>query len=70
MSINLALVDAANNCVRVHAKAVITLHSGIQYEGELEREKVDMGTVSVNTKKGGWVVIDKEQIAAVESKPG
>lgn len=69
MTITLALADAANNCKRQDATAVITLKSGVQYEGKLDREKLDTGTAHMELNHGGWVTLDKDEIAAVEAKP-
>jgi hypothetical protein len=69
VSLNLALADAANNCDREGATAIITLKSGVQYEGKLDREKLDTGTAHMTLTHGGWVTIDKDEIAAVEAKP-
>lgn len=68
MSIRLALIDAANNCVREGATAVVTLRSGVQHEGKLNRAGVDMGTEQIETD-GGWITIDRDEIASVEARP-
>lgn len=69
MSIRISLIDTANNCAKVGAVATLTLKSGVQYTGELERSKVDLGTEQINFKDGGYVVIDRDEIAAVEARP-
>lgn len=68
MSIQLALADAARNCVRENAKVVLTLRSGVQIKGKLQQSRVsDLGTHYVDTPSGGWVAVLDEEIAAVES---
>lgn len=75
MSIELALADAANNCVREGALVTITLKSGVQYTGKLERVTgSDFGTRHMKIDKpaypgdgGGWVTMLTGEIAAVES---
>lgn len=67
MSINLALADAANNCIRENAKATLTLKgSGVQYTGRLDRSNVG-DTAQVHTEHGGWVTVVIDEIAAVAS---
>lgn len=67
MSINIALVDAANNCARQGARATITLKSGVQFTGSLKHESgADLGTVHMNIESG-WATIDRDEIAAVHS---
>lgn len=67
--LDIALLDAATNCARDGAEAILTLHSGVQYQGELERKEVVIGTVQMHLGGGGWVTIDRSQIAAVEARP-
>lgn len=68
MSIDLALADAANNCARQGATAVVTLRSGIQLEGQLERASgADLGTGHLKTG-GGWATFRVEEVAAVEAR--
>lgn len=67
--LGLALADAARNCTRQGAKATITLCSGVQYTGKLERSAVDNGTAHLQLEHGGWVTIGEDEIAAVESRP-
>jgi hypothetical protein len=66
MSIQLALHDARNNCMRAGATATITLRSGVQYSGKLERPE---HAPILRKKDGGWVAIDTDEIAAVETTP-
>lgn len=71
MSIQLALVDAANNCARQNARVVITIRSGVQFEGTLEKSNAGfhtMSSVMLYTKIGGWVAVALDEIVAVESK--
>lgn len=67
MSIRLALADAANNCAQEGATAVLTLRSGIQHEGMLNKVEVDTGTEQIETLNG-WITIDRDEIASVESR--
>jgi hypothetical protein len=71
MSIDLALADAANNCERRGAVATITLKSGIEVVGRIERTNANltMGTVVVHTLTGGWTTVVKDEIAAVGVEP-
>jgi hypothetical protein len=67
MSMNLALVDAANNCVRENAQATLTLKSGVQFTGKLEKPSPSFpDTVHLKTPSG-WVTIDRDELAAVAS---
>ena len=67
MTIGLALLDAASNCEN-GAVAVITLRgSGVQFEGKLDRQSLP-AAVHLRLDGGGWVTIDREEVAAVESK--
>lgn len=70
MSINLALVDAANNCVRHSARAILTLRSGVRIEGRLEKSSgADLGTTHMKLDDGGWMTVLIEEIAVVEAHP-
>lgn len=67
--IRLALADAANNCARESATAVVTLRSGVQLEGRLDhKSNADIDTRQIKTKGGGWITFRIEEVAAVESK--
>jgi hypothetical protein len=69
MTIELALADASNNCVREDAMATITLRSGVRYTGKLKKRPSDLGsdTRLLELSGGGWVGLRVEEIAAVES---
>lgn len=68
MSILLALADAANNCTREGATAVVTLKSGVQLVGKLQRETgADLGTRHIHIDEG-WATFLSEEVAAVESR--
>lgn len=68
--INLALNDAATNCRRDSAVATITLKSGVQLSGELEKPSEAFSTTAhIKFKDGGWATIDREEIVAVEVHP-
>lgn len=70
MSIDLALADAANNCVQHGAVAEITLKSGALLVGHLERQSgADLGTRHMKTPGGGWVTFRVDEIAAVGVEP-
>lgn len=65
MPISLALADAKKNGDRENARCRITLKSGIQYDGKIN---VNLGgTVNLYLDGDGWVTIDIDEIAAVES---
>ena len=64
--LNLALADAANNCVRENAQATLTLKSGVQFTGKLEKPLPYPETVHLTTPSG-WVTIDRDELAAVAS---
>lgn len=68
MNIELALIDAANNCQRQDALAVVTLKSGVQIEGKLQKSDYSSETAHLVINGGGWATVDKAEIAAVESK--
>lgn len=63
MSLAIALADAANNCARDSAEAVLTLRSGREIRGELERNATN--TAHLKTADGGWSTVLVEEIAAV-----
>ncbi len=66
MSLDLALVDAANNCARDGATAILTLRSGAVVEGRLQQQGgVDLGTRHLRTETG-WATVLVEEIATVE----
>ena len=68
MSINLALADCANNCLRDGATAIISLKSGVVLVGQLERVGgTDLGTRHMKTPTG-WITFLAEEVAAVEAK--
>jgi hypothetical protein len=68
MSIGLALADAANNCTREGATALITLKSGVQIIGSLQRQSgADLGTRHVHTATG-WATFLVDEVAAVEAR--
>jgi hypothetical protein len=71
VSLRLALVDAANNCARESARATLTLRSGREITGTLDKPgplaEGDGGTVIVHRPGGGWATVLVEEIAAVES---
>jgi hypothetical protein len=68
VSIELALADAAKNCNEQGASATLTLRSGVQIVGKLERESgADLGTRHVHHRHGGWTTVRVEEVAAVES---
>lgn len=67
MSLGLSLIDAANNCTRDGAVAVLTLRSGATFEGRLEKPS-STATVHIRTKDGGWDTVVIEEIAAVSSR--
>lgn len=71
MSLRLSIFDAATNCARDGAVAVVTLRSGVQFEGKLERPgAAEEPTIHMKMDGGGWATIDFDEIAAIESKHG
>lgn len=70
MSIALAMADAAFNCERSGAVAIVTLRSGVQLRGNLKRRSgADLGTFHMTFDDGGWATIAEDEIAAVEARP-
>lgn len=67
-AIHVALLDAATNCERDSAVAVITTNAGATVEGYLRRPSTGAETVMVETQGGGWATVAVEEIAIVESK--
>jgi hypothetical protein len=66
--IDIALVDAANNCAREGAKATVTLKSGVQITGRLDRPRNgERGTGHVYTEGGGWATFRIDEVAMVAS---
>jgi hypothetical protein len=66
VSIELALVDAATNCNRDGATALLTLRSGAVIVGRLRRGR-GVDTVMLDTPTG-WVTVDVREIVAVEAR--
>lgn len=68
--LSIAIHDAARNCSRDGATAVLTLRSGHQIVGTLQTPGPVDGavTVHIRTENGGWATVLTEEIAAVESK--
>lgn len=67
-SLSLALADAAANCTRENATATITLKSGVQVSGKLQRPR-PAGEVHLKKDDGGWATILEDEVAAVETTP-
>jgi hypothetical protein len=68
MSITLALADAANNCVREGAEAVVTMKSGVQYIGTLKpKSGAALGTYHMEIGQG-WATFLTDEVAGVESR--
>lgn len=64
--LRISVIDAANNCVRENAVATVTLRSGVQFTGELEKPtQAESTTVHMKTGREGWSTIDFEEIVAV-----
>lgn len=68
MSLALAIADARRNCERRGAVVILTLRSGVQFQG---RFGSDIGPADVHIQKpdGGWVTVLTDEIAAVEVVP-
>lgn len=64
-AINLALHDAATNCIRDGATATLTLRSGVQIIGKLEKSNL-RDTAHLKTDRDGWATVLAEEIVAVE----
>jgi hypothetical protein len=70
MSLAIALMDAANNCERDGASAVLTLRSGREIKGKLSKPtEGDPRTAHVLLSDGGWATALVEEIAAVTATP-
>lgn len=65
MSIDIALADARNNCVRDGAKCTVILRSGVRVVGRLKN--TDPSTAHFETIGGGWATVDRDEIVVVES---
>lgn len=68
-TLELSLTDAASNVAKQGATVTITLKSGVQFVGGFRREQATGPTVHMTTPTGGWVTIDKEEIAAIGAEP-
>jgi hypothetical protein len=66
----IALIDAASNCNRDGATAVLVLRSGREIRGKLERVQSGASTAHIKTKDGGWSTVRVEEIAAVIAEIG
>lgn len=62
----LALTDAANNCAREDAIAIVTLKSGVQVSGELQKPSGNDCVMAYT--ETGWVTVLIDEIAAVEAR--
>lgn len=67
--LRLALLDAATNCQRVGATATLTLKSGVQLTGKLQRSRAGDLLAHIRRQDGGWASALVEEIAAVEVRP-
>lgn len=67
MSINIALIDAANNCAARGAKATLTLRSGVQFTGRLRKDNLLDTVVIYPEGETGWTTVRVGEIAAVGS---
>jgi hypothetical protein len=65
----IALLNAATNCERNGATAVLVLRSGREIEGKLERWQSGATTAHVKGKHGGWSTALIEEVAAVIAVP-
>lgn len=64
----IALIDAASNCLKHGATAILTIRGGPQISGYLEkREHHEQTTAHVKTKTG-WATVLVEEIVAVEAR--
>jgi hypothetical protein len=61
----LAVFDIANG----DGIATITLKSGVQLSGEVDRGLSESDVLFVRTKTKGWHTIDWEEIAAISGEP-
>lgn len=68
-TIRLSLHDAASNCIEHNAIAVLTLRSGVQLRGKLERPSPNFDTTVHLETRGGWITALMEEIAAIEAVP-
>ena len=67
-AICLALADAANNCYNNYdARCTLTLRSGVQFTGRLEKDPGGFVTdAHMKNDRKGWVTVDSLEIVAVE----
>lgn len=65
----IALLDAATNCEREGAHAVLVLRSGREIRGKLERYQSGATTAHIKARDGGWSTALIEEIAAVTAVP-
>ncbi len=65
----IALLDAASNCQREGATVVLTLRSGREIKGKLERWQPGATTAHVETNDGGWSTVRIDEIAAISAVP-
>ena len=68
MRLALALLDAANNCERDGASAILTLRSGREIKGKLSAP-AQPHTAHVALGDGGWATVLVEEIVAVTVTP-
>jgi hypothetical protein len=65
-AMRLALYDAADNCARHGATVILTLRSGQQIAGQLQKATTSGDTTAhVKTASGGWVTVLIAEIAAI-----
>lgn len=71
-NLGISLLDAAKNCQRDGAMAVLYLRgSGLRFEGKLEKlQSAGQPTVHMALPGGGWATIERDEIAAVETQHG
>lgn len=65
----ITLIDAANNCAREGAVTTLTLKSGKEISGNLQKPLSGADTAHVKLLDGGWATALMAEIASVESRP-
>lgn len=65
----ITLSDAATNCARDGATAVLTLRSGVQFEGKLKKAPAAFPTTAhMEHDDGGWTTLLVAELVAVTTK--
>lgn len=66
---NISLIDAATNCQRDGAIAIVTIRGSAQFTGKLDKpDSADPKSAHIKNLNGGWATILTDEIVAIETR--